>query len=265
VIAANLSSFILHYSDRYFLRAYDSLEAVGLYSLAYKFAMLMSLFIATPFAQIWAPKALEIEKGEAERARPILRRILSYYNVALVGTGLGIALFAGDVIRVMAAPEFHAADRTVPVLCLAMLFFGYRQVSYIGAAIRERSDLIGLGTAAAAGVVLVGNFLLIPRWGAMGAATATLLAFAGEFAIVMTASERVYGLRYPMARLFAPVVLAVATYGGVRWILPDDAPLGVSLSVKVLAFALFFAVLLLRSDLARPRMWRAVLAPLRTR
>lgn len=263
VVAANLGSFVLHYSDRYFLRAYDSLATVGLYSLSYKFAMLMSLFIATPFALIWAPKAFEVEKREGERARPILRRILSYYNVALVSAGLGISLFAGDVIRVMASAEFHAADRTIPLLCLGMLFFGYRQVSYVGAAIRERTDVIGLGTAVAAGMALVANFLLIPRWGAIGAAVATALAFALEFAIVMSASERIYRLGYPIPHLFAPVLLAVAAYLGTRLLLPPDAPLSVSIATKALAFALFAAALVLRGDLPRPRRWPGALAPWR--
>lgn len=244
IVAADLGSFVLHYSDRYFLRAYDSLASVGLYSLAYKLAMLLSFFIATPFAQIWAPKVLEIEKAEGEGGKPIVRRILSYYNLALVTGALGVALLADDAIRLMAGAEFHAAGRTIPILCLAMLFFGYRQVSYVGAAIRERSDLIAWGTVAGAGVALAANVLLIPRWGAMGAAVATLLAFAADFAVVMTCSERAYSLGFPLRRLLAPVVLAGAIYGVVLFALPPAAPLLVAAPVKLAGVAAFLALLL---------------------
>ena len=245
IVAADLGSFILHYSDRYFLRAYDSLATVGLYSLAYKFAMLLSVFIATPFAQIWAPKVLEIERAEGDGGKAIVRRILAYYNVVLVAGALGVALLAGDAIRLMASPEFHAADRTIPVLALAMLFFGYRQVSYVGAAIRERSDLIAFGTVVGAMVALGANLLLIPRWGAMGAAWATLVAFAADFAVVMTCSERVYPLGLPMARLFGPVVLAGAMYLAAHLVVPLVPSLALAVAVKLAAVALFAAMALL--------------------
>ena len=245
IVAADVGSFILHYSDRYFLRAYDSLASVGLYSLAYKFAMLLSLFIATPFSQIWAPKVLEIERVEGEGGKAIVRRILSYYNLVLVAAALGASLLAGDAIRLMASPQFHAAARTVPVLCLGMLFFGYRQVSYVGAAIRERSDLIAFGTVVGAVVALAANFLLIPLWGAMGAALATLAAFATDFAVVMICSERAYPLGFPMGRLFGPVLLACAMYGAVRLALPPATPLLLAAPVKLAAVGAFVAVVLL--------------------
>ncbi len=253
IVAADLGSFILHYSDRYFLRAYDSLASVGLYSLAYKFAMLLSLFIATPFSQIWAPKVLEIERAEGASGKAIVRRILSYYNLVLVTAALGASLLAGDAIRLMASPEFHAAERTIPVLCLGMLFFGYRQVSYVGAAIRERSDLIAFGTVVGAVVALAANFLLIPRWGAMGAAVATVIAFAADFAVVMICSERVYPLGLPVARLFGPVLLASALYLGARALIPADAPLALALLMKLMTVgALVAAFFILPHARARP-------------
>lgn len=242
IVAANLGSFVIHYSDRYLLRAYGSLESVGLYSLAYKFAMLLSLFIATPFSQIWAPKALEIERAEGDGARPVLRRIIDHYNLVLVVGALGLALFAGDAIRIMASAEFHAAGRLVPLLCLGMLFFGYRQISYIGPSIRERSDLIALGTVAGTVVVVGANFALIPRWGALGAALATVAAFAAEFAVVLACAERVYPLRYPLGRLFLPVAAAAAVYGGLGLVLPASAPLYLTIPAKLVALAGFAAL-----------------------
>lgn len=254
LIATNLGSFALHQSDRYFLRAFDSLESVGLYSLGYKFAMLMSLLVATPFARIWSPKALEIEDAEGDGGRPVLRRILYGYNLVLVASGLGIALFAGDVIRLMAAPEFHGAAAMVPLLCLGMLFFGYRQVAYVGPTIRERSDLIARGTAVGAAVVLAANFALIPRWGPLGAALATLLAFGSEFAVVMAHSERVYPLGLSLGRLFRPVAVAVTLYGAVALGLPDGPSPWLSVPAKLAALTAFGGLLVVTGDLPRPRL-----------
>lgn len=256
IVAVNLASFVIHYSDRYLLRVYGSLESVGLYSLAYKFAMLISVFIAAPFAQIWAPKALEIDRAEGEAGLPILRRIITYYNVVLVAGALAIALLAGDAIRIIASAEFHAAAGLIPLLCLAMLFFGYRQISYIGAAVRERSDIMAVGTAVAAAVMIAANFALIPRWGATGAAVATLAAFATEFVVVLVRAERVYPLRYPLAALCAPVLLAAALYGAVELALAPGAPLMVRIPVKLAALGVFAALAALAvTGRVRPAAW----------
>jgi len=239
LIAAELGSFVLHYSDRYFLRVFDSLTAVGLYSLAYKLAFLMALFIANPFSQIWIPKVLEIERSEPERARPILRNIISHYNVVLVTAGLAVSLFAREVLMVMASSEFWAAAETVPLLCLGILFFGYRQISHVGPSIRERTDLIAAGVIVATIVVIGLNFLLIPRWGPFGAAVATATAFASEFVVVMLLSARIYPLGYPIARLLRPLLLAIVVYALVELSLPVEASLLTSLALKSLGLMVF--------------------------
>jgi O-antigen/teichoic acid export membrane protein len=241
MVATELGSFVLHYSDRYFLRVYDSLAGVGLYSLAYKFAMLLALFIANPFAQIWIPKALEIEKTEGPRAPAALREILSHYNVVLVSASLGIALFADDAIVVMAGSEFHPAGAIVPWLCLGILFFGYRPISQVGACIRERSDLIAAGVACGTLVVVVGNLTLIPRWGVFGAAVATFLAFASEFAVLLALSERVYPLRFGIVQLLRPLLLGAVVYGAARWAVPSDWARPWATAADALAWLAFVA------------------------
>lgn len=256
IVAANVGSFAMHYSDRYFLRAHGSLEAVGLYSLAYKFAMLIAVFIANPFALIWAPKALEIDKTEGARAGPILRTILDHYVVVLVTAALAISLLAGDAIRVMASPEFHGAGATVPLLCLGILFFGYLQIAYIGPSIRERSDIIAAGAVVGGVVVLGANLLLIPRFQAWGAACATLAAFAAQFLVVRWGSERVYPLRYPRVRLVRPVVLAAGVYALVEGLLGADVAVLPSVAARGAGLVLFVGLLAVSGDLpAAARGW----------
>lgn len=241
----NLASFVLHYSDRYFLRVFVSLEMVGLYSLSYKLAMLLSMLVSGPFSDVWIPKSLEIDKSEGEKAKPILRTIIGYYNLVLVAAGLGIALFAGDVIRLITGKQFHAAAGTVPILVLAMVFFGYRSIGQLGAMIRGRSDLIAAGTAVAAVVVTGLNYLLIPRWGVTGAAVATLAAFALEFGVMQALSARVYGPVAGAGRLLVPVGLAIASFAASEALIPADASLVLRLALKTVTFGCFALGLLL--------------------
>jgi O-antigen/teichoic acid export membrane protein len=242
LIAWQLGSFVIHYSNGYFLRAYSTLADIGIYSLAYKFAMLLPFFIAAPFTWIWGPKALEIYKADEAAAPAIYRDILSYYNVAVVACALGICLFADDVIRLIAGPSFHPAGGPIPLLCVGMVFYCYRQIAQVGATIRFRSDMIGLSTAIAGGLVILLNFVLIPRWGIMGAAAATALAFAGEYLLMDHLSRRVYPAVYPVLQVLRPLILGGAVLGAVSLLVPSDAPLLVELGVKLAGFGGFLAL-----------------------
>lgn len=245
----NLGSFVLHFSDRYFLRAYVSLEAVGIYSLSYKLAMLVAMFISGPFHDIWTPKLLQIDRSEGTRAPAILGEILAHYNLLLVTAALGLALFSRDVIELATGPDFHTAAKQVPLLALAMVFFGYRGTTMPGAVIRERSDLIARGTAIAGVAALALNMLLIPRWGVTGASLATLLSFVLEFLLMRALVIRIYPLPIPLTQTLLPVAIAASAWGVAELLAPSGTSHPLSVSIRVVAYIGFGGLLLLRGVL----------------
>lgn len=246
----NLASFTMHYSDRYFLRSYGTFDDVGLYSLSYKLAMLLPLLVVGPFSDIWIPKSLEIERTEGPSAKRILPVILGYYNVLLVTVALGIALFAGDLIRLVTGPAYHPAAKPVPLLVFAMVFFGYRAIAQMGALIRGRSDLIAGATAAAALTALALNYVLIPRFGIMGAALATSLGFGLEFLLMRRLSAAVYDVKVPLLGLMRPVSVALVVWGMVTFLTPATWGLSLRVLANTLAVALYGAGLFLTGALS---------------
>ena len=81
------------------------------------------------------------------------------------------------VMRFLAAPDYFSAWHYAPVLILgtAMACLGTFFASVYVAEKRSSATLVT--TLAGAGVNLAGNALLIPLYGAMGAAVATLLSY----------------------------------------------------------------------------------------
>jgi O-antigen/teichoic acid export membrane protein len=210
LVLVEIGSFVISFSDRYFIRGFESLEAVGLYSLAYRFAILISVFVASPFGQIWAAKSMEMwGKPNSEK---FFGDTFRYFNAVLLAVTVGIALFTTDVIRFLSDPAFASAGEIVPLLAFAYVFFAYRQFSYIGIYISKKSEWAAAATWVSVGLVLGLNMLLIPRMGAYGAAIATLSAFAVEFVLTMLVSQRLVRVRYPWARILSLLaVAAVAT------------------------------------------------------
>jgi O-antigen/teichoic acid export membrane protein len=235
-----IGSFVLHFSDRYFLRFSRSLEDVGIYALSYKLAMLLGTFVIGPFRDIWTAKSLEIARREGERATPILGSIMRQYNLVLVCVAFLIALFATDVVHLMLGERFHAADRAVPVLAIAMVFFGYRQIAQAGAMIGGRPGYIAWSTTVAAAAAIALNLALIPRYGAMGAAAATAAAFGIEFIIMRTLALRAHPSTVPLLELAHPILLGTAAWLLAYALVPSEAGRATAIAIRA-AVALTFA------------------------
>ena len=62
MIPTNLAAFIVHASDRFFIKHFTGLADTGLYSLGYRFGSLPNEFVAAPFMQIWEVRFLEARK-----------------------------------------------------------------------------------------------------------------------------------------------------------------------------------------------------------
>jgi O-antigen/teichoic acid export membrane protein len=238
-----IGSFVLHFSDRYFLRYNRTLDDVGIYALSYKLAMLLGTFVIGPFRDIWTAKSLEIERREGAGATPILESIMRQYNIVLVSVAFLLALFATDVVHLMLGEKFHAADGAVPVLALAMVFFGYRQIAQAGALIGNKPGYIAWSTTIAAVGAIALNLLLIPRWGAMGAAVATATAFGLEFLIMRTLARRAHPVSVPLRQLAQPLALGVVTWLLAALAVPDGAGRWTGLAIRIAA-ALAFGVAL---------------------
>ena len=233
------AAFLLTYGDRYFLQAAGDATTVGLYSLAYQFGFLLSAVGYIPFMQVWEPKRFEVAKRPDRDA--VMARAFVYMNVLLLTCAVGISLFVGDLLRIMATPAFGAAAEIVPVVLAAYVLQGWTSLQDTGILVRERTELVTLANWIAAGVALGGYALLIPSMLAWGAALATLAAFAVRHAIVYTISQRLWPVRYQWAPVLRLAAAAVVVCAAGVWMAPGG--LWASAGVHALLLAVYFAAL----------------------
>lgn len=237
-IFTSLSSFALHYSDRYFLNAYTDLSTVGIYALAYKFGFLLSAFAVGPFSQVWEPRRFEIIRQQDGKA--IFKRVFFYLNVGLIFSALSFSLLAGDILRVMADKAYLPAQGIVPVVILAFILQAWGTFCNIGAYLKNRSSYLSLSALAAAAVNILLNIILIPRYGAYGAAWATVGGFFIRFIIVDRLSQKLFTIDYGWGKVLGLLGISVVFYslGFFMFSLPTVFSVG----VKVGMLALFLAI-----------------------
>ncbi len=210
LILASLGNFALTFGERYFLTTFAGLHETGIYALGYKLGMVLWVFAVMPLFTSWEAQRFEVAKRPDASA--IEARTFLWLSLGVIGCALGLALFARDFFRVMSAPTFWEAHRIVPLIVLAYLLQAWTQFGNFGLLHSGRTRQLATATALAAVAMALACLWLVPRHGAMGAALATLLAYALRFALVWFAARRQYPMSLPWMRVNLSLLLAIGTW-----------------------------------------------------
>ena len=168
--------FIIHFGDRFFLKASESLETVGIYSLGYKIGMgLISYLISQPFLQIWSVRCYGLVKEEGGLEK--YGQIFSIYTLLLLYLWLALTAFSNEMIYYMAPLEYREASLLIPLIALGYVFRSVTDFFRSSFLIAYKTNLAGGITVAVTLFCLANYFLLIARYQALGAAIATLSTF----------------------------------------------------------------------------------------
>jgi len=236
-VATQVATFILTFGDRYFLRRVTDTSAVGLYALAYQFGFLLAMLSEVPFSMVWEPARFEIAK-RPDRDE-LFARGFTYFNLVLVTIAVCIALFVGDLLRIMAAPAFLPAADLVPIILIAYVFQSWTLVHNIGIQVREQTGWYTVATWAGAIVAIIGYAVLIPRFYGLGAALATVASFAVVEWAVYAVSQRLWPVRYQWGPVIRATLLAVGAC--VVGVLLPRSNVGISIALRMLVLLAYLA------------------------
>jgi len=199
MVPAQIGAFAVHLSDRYFLKAYASIADAGLYSLGYRFGTLPGTFISTPFNQIWQPRRFELYKQPG--SEELFGKIFTYYVALVSFAGLGVAVLTKEVLMVMADQKFWSAYAIVPIIILANIIFTLNSHLDFGISLMKKTKYFAYIDGSNGFLILILNFLLIPKYGIYGAAYATLIAFVYKTTLVYLTSRRIYRIYIEIKRI----------------------------------------------------------------
>lgn len=207
-----VSTLIYHSGDRFFLKSSVTLGEIGIYALAYKLGMLVSL-LPTSFNNYWGAKQYDLSH---ETDGALFARTLTYLMLVMTAAAVVLWVFATPMIRIVSAQSYWAAAQYVPCILLAYLIRGaadyLRSVFYI----RARPDADAKLNVTCALFFVAAYWLLIPRFRLWGAALATLAGFTVLLVGSYVWARRLFPVHPEWKRLgqmgFA-AALSVALYG----------------------------------------------------
>jgi O-antigen/teichoic acid export membrane protein len=174
----------------------------------------------------WPAFAYSIE-DDREAARTY-SYVLTYLVAITSWMALALGVLAPWLVQLLTTEEFYPAERVVAPLAFAAAAFGAYIVVVIGIGRARQTRSNWWITGAAAGVNVVLNLVLIPEYGMIGAAVATIGAYALLFLGMAWKAQRVFYVPYQWRRVATAFGAAVALTVVGRTL---DVSLGVALAL----------------------------------
>jgi O-antigen/teichoic acid export membrane protein len=163
-----------------------SLDELGIYSAAAKLSESW-YFIPVAITGAFSPLLFQLKKENQEAFNLKLQELYSLLIWGSILLGMAISLFSSDIIRLIYGARFQMADHVLLIHIWSGVFVCIGLVNSI-ALLADNKLYQNLIRTLLGGIINISlNFLFIPTFGVLGAAYATLIAYAfsGYFSVIL--------------------------------------------------------------------------------
>jgi O-antigen/teichoic acid export membrane protein len=200
---------VMGMGDRFILGLYMPLREVGFYLIAGSVAALIKYF-PVAFDVAWTPFAYDsMRRSDA----PLLfARMATYAFAVLTGSLVALSGLAPPLMDLVLPAEYRRVGPLVPILALALAIQTVRTLPGTSLNVAKKTTVYPTVTAAGAAISIGAYFILIPRFGAYGAAVAALISQLLTTALMIYLAQRTYEIPYEVGRLTKVTAVGTATY-----------------------------------------------------
>lgn len=209
MIGSGIAFWGLSSVDKVLLSILSNYNELGIYSVALSFAAAATV-LKSIFTTIWAPTVYKwaAAKENLEKIEYVVRYVLLLVVIVFSMVGL----FSGFITYLL--PREYAEVEWVVVACMGFpLFYLLSETTVVGIGITRKTLFAVIAPISALVVNVLGNYFLIPKFGASGAAASTCVAFFVLFVVrtevsayLWQASNRLYLYPYTSVCLLGSVV-----------------------------------------------------------
>lgn len=188
-----LMTWIFQSADRFFIKFYNDYYELGIYVAAFLIISILNS-VQGAFSMFWIPVAYEKFKNNPED-RYFFESVSKLVALVMLVIGVLIILFK-DIVILILGNEYRESSFIIPFLVLMPIMYCVSETTVIGINFRKKSKYHILISAFSALVNIVGNLLLVPDFGAKGAAISTGLSYVIFYLLRTWVSKSLYSVDY---------------------------------------------------------------------
>ncbi|MGG0175255.1 lipopolysaccharide biosynthesis protein [Gottfriedia acidiceleris] len=215
-----LLTWLFQSTDRLFINYYKGSTELGVYSAAFSIIALLNA-LQTAFTTFWVPVAYERYKIDPndkkffEDASQIVIVIMFLISIGLI--------FIKDFVVYLLGTEYRQASFIMPFLVFMPLMYTISETTVNGINFMKKTNYHIWVALSSAIINVLGNLILVPIYGAVGAAISTGIAYIVFFTVRTLISKNLYKLNYQLTKMYTMTLLTCvfalyASFNTFNWI-----------------------------------------------
>lgn len=167
-------SWIFSSSDKIMIKYFSNFIELGIYAGAFKIISLLNI-LQTGFTTFWVPVAYEKYENHKDE-KVFFENVFKYISFLMSIVAICI-LVSRDLLIMILGPKYSLAVNIMPMLVLMPIMYTVSETTVLGINFKKKSKYHLYISISVALFNILGNFLLVPKLGAKGAAISTGLAY----------------------------------------------------------------------------------------
>lgn len=177
-VPGNISSWFIHYNDRYLIGYFLGALFVGYYVPAYVIGGIISFLQAPLSFLLPAVLSKSYDENKIGEVKTYLKYSLKYFLMIAIPAFFGLSVLAKQLLTIFTTSEIAQQGYLIlPFMSLSMLLYGLYGIIPQILILVKKTQILGKIWLGATLLNLGLNFTLIPRFGIMAAAINTLITY----------------------------------------------------------------------------------------
>jgi len=249
-VISSIAAYFSLYVDRLLIKELMTLDDVGVYGVGARIASVVALLMGG-FQLGLIPLVFQHHASPDTRVQ--MARVFRYFLAPAIIILLVLSGFSKDLLWLFATAQYYGSWGVVPLLAGAMLLANM-YIFVPGIFIARRTGLVAVINLGTVVVNVIGNLLLIPRFGILGAAFATLASSMTAFLLYVYCNRLFYPIPFNWGRItmagllggaLAAILIGVQQFG---W--PEIASFLLRIAICLTGGMVIAMILIGRSELA---------------
>jgi O-antigen/teichoic acid export membrane protein len=209
LVVSALSGLILNITDRYTLRFLTNMSEVGIYTLGFKVANIIKVFIVNSVMLAVSP--LIFKMMDEPNNRRFYSKILTYTTYIVLPVVLAVSIFGKEAIKILSQKtDYWDAYKIIPILCFAILFGMLKDIAMTGLHLMKKTKTIAAVVFTMMSFNVLLCVVLVYSWQSYGASMAILITQILYFITILRFAQKQYHIPYEIWKIIKMIVTVVA-------------------------------------------------------
>lgn len=218
LVPASLAFWVIANANNFFLKAYGTLDDVGIYGTAIKFATFITL-LTSGIQLAWRPFSMSMK--DKKDSTQLFATLYAAFLIAGSFGVLALATLMPWIILVM--PEnFRIAFQYVAPISIATFLSFYYMIVSTGIFYTKQTKHISIAFGIAAVVSIILNFIFVPQLTIWGTVISYIVAYCVALYLVFRKSQKLYYVPFSGFKMGWTIFWLIAATGSIVYIQVND-------------------------------------------